>query len=150
MKNKKKAKYYLLNKIMGLFYQQYLDCGRELSDFYTNTPRVSTVRNNTPQVIYLRWDSSVIDNTVADVEFFNYDSILPTQTARTFTTRGSFGIYPKSLIDNKNPDRSYEKRTRYMEGWNDAILEVIKEQNKLCEKFGICLLDGNVIEYIEE
>jgi len=88
---------------MGLFYQQYLDCGREFSDFYTNTPRVSTVRNNTPQLIYLRWDSSVLDPSQAEVEFFNYDSILPNQTARTFTTRGSFGIYPKTSPDMRVP-----------------------------------------------
>lgn len=77
---------------MGIFYQQYLDCGREFSDFYVNTPNVSQVRNSTPRVINLRWSN--LDPNVAVVEFFNYNSIVPYQQARTFTTRGSFGLYP--------------------------------------------------------
>lgn len=84
------------------FYQQYLDCGREFSDYYDNTPRVSYMRNSSPHIIYLRWDDS-IDTTHAMVEFFNYSSILPFQTARTFTTRGSFGIYPRTSPDLSQP-----------------------------------------------
>lgn len=84
------------------FYQQYLDCGKELSDFYENTPRVSNIRNNTPHVIFLRWDEN-IDKNQAYVEFFNYSSILPYQQARTFTTRGSYGIYPRTSPDLNQP-----------------------------------------------
>jgi len=83
---------------MGIFYQQFLDCGREFSDFYVNTPRVSATRNNEPRVIYLRWDDS-IDATNAQIEFFNYSSILPYQQSRTVTTRGTFGVYPRSSPD---------------------------------------------------
>lgn len=81
---------------MGIYYQQYLDCGREFSDFYVNTPRVSSYRNATPRVINLRWNPAELDASKAVVEFFNYYSILPYQQARTFTTRGSFGLYPRT------------------------------------------------------
>jgi hypothetical protein len=80
---------------MGIFYQQYLDCGRQFSDFYDNTPHVSQARNAAPRIINLRW-SGELDPSRAVVEFFNYWSILPAQQARTFTTRGSFGLYPVS------------------------------------------------------
>lgn len=83
---------------MGIFYQQYLDCGREFSDFYDNTPRVSSARNHSPRVINFRW-SSELDPSRAVIEFFNYWSILPFQQSRTFTTRGSFGVYPVSTPD---------------------------------------------------
>lgn len=84
------------------FYQKFFDCGRELSDFYVNTPRVSTTRNHTPSFINLRWGAD-LDPNVAVVEFFNYYSILPTQQARTITTRGSFGIYPNTTPDMSVP-----------------------------------------------
>ena len=84
------------------FYQKYLDCGREFSDFYVNTPRVSTTRNHTPSFINLRWGND-LDPSRAVVEFYNYYSILPTQQARTFTTRGSFGIYPQTSPDLQTP-----------------------------------------------
>lgn len=84
------------------FYQKYLDCGREFSDFYENTPRVSAMRNNTPAFINLRWGND-IDPNRAVVEFYNYYSILPHQQARTFTTRGSFGIYPRTSPDLQVP-----------------------------------------------
>lgn len=87
---------------MGIFYQQYLDCGRKFSDFYVNTPRVSDARNSAPRVINLRW-SSELDPSQAVVEFFNYYSILPYQQSRTFTTRGSFGVYPVSSPDMSVP-----------------------------------------------
>jgi len=90
---------------MGIFYQQYLDCGRKFSDFYENTPRVSSARNETPRVINLRW-SADLDPSRAVVEFFNYWSILPAQQARTFTTRGSFGLYPVSSPDMVIPVQS--------------------------------------------
>ena len=83
---------------MGIFYQQYLDCGKEYSDFYENTPRVSQVRNNSPRLIYLRWNQDQLHPN-AQVEFFNYSSMLPYQQARTITTRGTFGIYPRTSPD---------------------------------------------------
>jgi hypothetical protein len=84
------------------FYQKYFDCGRLMSDFYVNTPRVSTTRNHTPSFINLRWGPDINpDNAV--VEFYNYYSILPSQQARTFTTRGSFGIYPVTSPDLQVP-----------------------------------------------
>jgi hypothetical protein len=85
-----------------MFYQKYLDCGREMSDFYVNTPRVSDIRNHTPAFINLRWGND-LDPNQAVVEFYNYYSILPTQQARTFTTRGSFGIYPVTTPDMQVP-----------------------------------------------
>lgn len=84
------------------FYQKYLDCGRELSDFYVNTPRVSSERNNTPSYVHLRWGPD-FDSSSAIVEFHNYYSILPHQHARTFTTRGTFGIYPRTTPDMQVP-----------------------------------------------
>jgi len=81
---------------------QHLDCGREMSDFYENTPYVSQVRNATPMVINLRWDNT-IDPSTAVVEFYNYYSMLPNQQARTFTTRGTFGIYPQTSPDMQSP-----------------------------------------------
>lgn len=87
------------------FYRQYLDCGREFSDFYVNTPRVSEVRNNTNSVINLRWCNNLNPDD-AVVEFYNYYSILPTQQARTFTTRGSFGLYPQTSPDLQVPLRN--------------------------------------------
>lgn len=80
---------------MGIYYQQYNDCSIQNSDHYTNTPAVSAMRNATPRIINLRW-SNELDPSRAVVEFFNYWSILPAQQARTFTTRGSFGLYPVS------------------------------------------------------
>lgn len=84
------------------FYNKTLDCGRLFSDFYDNTPHVSRMRNNTPKFINLRWSNELNPNT-AVVEFYNYYSILPTQQARTFTTRGSFGIYPITSPDMQIP-----------------------------------------------
>ncbi len=84
------------------FYNQTIDCGRLFSDFYVNTPRVSAARNNTPDYINLRWGSD-LDPNQAVVEFHNYYSILPVQQARTFTTRGSFGIYPQTSPDLQVP-----------------------------------------------
>ena len=84
------------------FYNKYLDCGREFSDFYVNTPRVSQTRNNTPDFIHLRWGNELNPNE-AVVEFYNYYSMLPHQQARTFTTRGSFGIYPQTTPDMQVP-----------------------------------------------
>ena len=86
---------------MTLAYQ-YQDCGKLFSDFYVNTPRVSSTRNHTPDFINLRWGND-LDPNVAVVEFFNYYSILPVQQARTFTTRGSFGIYPVTSPDMQVP-----------------------------------------------
>lgn len=83
---------------MGIFYQQYTDCGRKFSDWYSNTPHVSQYLNSMPRVINLRW-SSELDPSRAVVEFFNYWSTLPAQQARTFTTRGSFGLYPVTSPD---------------------------------------------------
>jgi hypothetical protein len=80
----------------------YTDCGQLFSDFYENTPRVSTTRNHTPDFINLRWGND-LDPNMAVVEFFNYSSILPVQQARTFTTRGSFGIYPVTTPDMQVP-----------------------------------------------
>jgi hypothetical protein len=85
-----------------MYYQKYQDCGRDFSDFYVNTPRVEQVKNGTPSVIHLRWDPN-IDMSRAMVEFYNYYSILPHQQARTFTTRGSFGIYPMTSPDMQKP-----------------------------------------------
>jgi hypothetical protein len=87
------------------FYQKYLDCGRQFSDFYVNTPRVSTVRGHTPSYINLRWGPDINPEN-AIVEFYNYYSILPHQQARTFTTRGSFGIYPITTPDLQVPLQS--------------------------------------------
>lgn len=84
------------------FYHKYLDCGRLMSDFYVNTPRVSTTRNHTPSFINLRWGKD-LDPSKAIVEFYNYYSILPSQQARTITTRGSFGIYPQTTPDLQVP-----------------------------------------------
>lgn len=84
------------------FYDKYIDCGRLFSDFYVNTPRVSTTRNHTPSFINLRWGDD-LDPSQAVVEFYNYNSILPHQQARTFTTRGSFGIYPVTTPDMQVP-----------------------------------------------
>ena len=84
------------------FYNKYQDCGVLFSDFYENTPRVSTTRNHTPSFINLRWGNDLKPNE-ALVEFYNYYSILPTQQARTFTTRGSFGIYPITSPDLQVP-----------------------------------------------
>lgn len=81
---------------------QFYDCGRLFSDFYENTPRVSLTRNHTPDFINLRWGND-LDPSVAEVQFFNYSSILPHQQARTFTTRGSFGIYPATTPDMQVP-----------------------------------------------
>lgn len=87
---------------MGIMYQTYEDCGRLFSDFYVNTPRVSEMRNHTPAFINLRWGRD-LDPSQAVVEFYNYYSILPHQQARTFTTRGSFGIYPVTSPDMQVP-----------------------------------------------
>lgn len=81
-----------------MFYQKHLDCGRAYSDWYSNTPQVSQFLNESSRVINLRW-SGELDPSKAVVEFFNYWSILPAQAARTFTTRGSFGLYPVSSPD---------------------------------------------------
>lgn len=84
------------------FYQKHLDCGREFADFYENTPRVSNIRNNTPSYINLRWGND-LDPSRAVVEFYNYYSILPTQQARTITTRGSLWVYPITSPDLQVP-----------------------------------------------
>ena len=68
---------------------QSIDCGRQFSDWYSNTPRVSTIRNHTPRFINLRWGTD-LDPSKAVVEFFNYSSILPHQQARTFTNTWFF------------------------------------------------------------
>ncbi len=61
------------------------------------------------------------------------------------------GIYPKSLKDNENPDRSYFQRTRYMEGWNQAIIKIIGEQNKIYKRFRIALVaDGKILYNTKE
>ena len=59
-------------------------------------------RNQTPYYIHLRWGPEINPND-ALVEFYNYYSILPYQEARTFTTRGSFGIYPMTTPDLQVP-----------------------------------------------
>lgn len=84
------------------FYQQYTDCGRQFSDFYVNTPRVSDERNAKSSFINLRWGPD-LDPSQAVVEFYNYYSIVPLQQARTFTTRGSFGLYPVTAPDMHLP-----------------------------------------------
>jgi len=84
------------------FYNKHIDCGRLYSDFYDNTPHVSEVRNHTPTFIQLRWGDD-LDPSCAVVEFHNYYSILPVQQARTFTTRGSFGIYPQTSPEMQLP-----------------------------------------------
>ena len=53
------------------YYNKYFDCGRQFSDFYVNTPRVSTTRNHTPSYIHLRWGND-LDPSQAVVEFYNY------------------------------------------------------------------------------
>lgn len=80
---------------MGIYYQKNINCSTMFSDWYENTPHVSQARNAMPRIINLRW-SGELDASKAVVEFFNYWSILPAQQARTFTTRGSFGLYPVS------------------------------------------------------
>lgn len=80
-----------------------IDCGRLMADFYTNTPEVSQVRNNTSSVIFLRWNNS-FDPQKAIVEFYNYNStVLPYQQATTITSRSSFGIYPRTAPSAEIP-----------------------------------------------
>ena len=90
---------------MGIFYQEYIDCGKEFSDSYSNTPHVSNVRNNTPRFVHLAWNQN-LDPSNTMVEFFNYAAILPFQQSRTFTTRGSFGLYPRTSPDMTVPLQS--------------------------------------------
>jgi len=80
------------------FYQKYLDCGRDFSDFYVNTPRVSEERNNSPVYIHIRWGAD-LDPNDAIVEFHNYYSTVPHQHAKTITSRSTFGIYPRTTPD---------------------------------------------------
>ena len=84
------------------FYQKTQDCGQLFSDFYENTPRVSDVRNATPVFINLRWGNDINLNN-ALVEFYNYSSIVPLNTAYNYTSRGSFGIYPVTTPDLQVP-----------------------------------------------
>jgi hypothetical protein len=81
-----------------MFYQKRIDCSVNHADWYSNTPAVSQFLNSSPRIINLRW-SGELDPSKAVVEFFNYWSILPSQPARTFTTRGSYGLYPVSTPD---------------------------------------------------
>jgi hypothetical protein len=84
------------------FYTKSIDCGKLMADSYTNSPHVSDVRNHTPSYINLRWGNDISPQT-AVVEFYNYYSILPMQQARTFTTRGSYGLYPVTSPDMQLP-----------------------------------------------
>jgi len=50
------------------------------------------------------------------------------------------GIYPKSVQGGGKHD--YEKRTLYMDGWNNALIEHMK---KVCE-----VLDKNDVEVLDD
>lgn len=76
-------------------YNQYLDCSRIESDWYSNTPRVAQTRNNSARFINLRWGND-LDPSKAVVEFFNFYSILPFQEAKTITSRDTYGMYPRT------------------------------------------------------
>jgi hypothetical protein len=79
---------------MGIFYQQYIDCGKEQSDYYVNTPSYSAAKNAAPKLLFFRWAPN-FNPAGATVEFANYYSMLPQNQYRTTTTRGSLGTYSK-------------------------------------------------------
>lgn len=79
---------------MPIFYQKYIDCAKEHSDYYVNTPIVSILKTALPQSIFFEWADG-IDPKRTFVEFSRYDSIRPYQEYRTLTTRGSLGTQTK-------------------------------------------------------
>lgn len=79
---------------MGIFYQKYVDCSKEHSDFYVNTPGISVMRNSSPYTMQFEWAEGIDPSNVI-IEFSRYDSMIPYQEYRTITTRGSLGTYTK-------------------------------------------------------
>lgn len=53
------------------------------------------------------------------------------------------GIYPKSIQGSKNND--YEKRSPYMDGWNDALIEHMKMVCKVLNKNGVSVINDEVL-----
>lgn len=80
------------------FYYQHQDCSREMSDYYVNTPQVSQLRNQAPRYIQLNWDDT-LDPSRAIIEFYRYSSIVPLQTDKTITARGTWNFYPVTSPD---------------------------------------------------
>lgn len=52
------------------------------------------------------------------------------------------GIYPKSIQGSKN---DYKKRTPYMKGWNDALIENMKMICEVLNKNGVEILDTDEV-----
>ena len=52
------------------------------------------------------------------------------------------GIYPKSVEGSKN---DYEKRTPYMDGWNEAVIENMKMVCKVLDKNGVSIINDKVL-----
>lgn len=52
------------------------------------------------------------------------------------------GIYPLSVQGGKN---DYKKRTPYMNGWNDALIENMKMVCKVLDKNGVNIINDEVL-----
>lgn len=87
---------------MGIFYQQFVDCAKDHSDFYVNTPGVSVLRSAVPYTLFFEWADGVDPRNVV-IEFSRYDSMLPYQEYRTPTTRGSLGTHTKFFSGSGTP-----------------------------------------------
>lgn len=81
-----------------MYYNKYINCHREHSDHYTNTPGVSLVRNGTPRLLFLIADS-YIEPEKASVEFYNYESIMPYGISKSITARE-----PDAFIQQHDPE----------------------------------------------
>lgn len=79
------------------YYQRYIDCAKEHSDWYVNTPAVSKIRAETPRFLTFRWlNNGRGQQSPYVVEFFNFQSMMRSEIEqRTITTRGSLATQSK-------------------------------------------------------
>ena len=72
------------------YYQRYIDCAKEHSDWYVNTPAVSKLRSETPRFLTFRWTTIRDMPAPYVIEFFNFQSMMRSEIEqRTITSRGS-------------------------------------------------------------
>jgi len=59
------------------------------------------------------------------------------------------GIYPKAVVTDEK-HKGYKKRTEYMNGWNDALMENMEKFCDVLEKNGVEVYDDGVVVYTKE
>ena len=82
-----------------MFSQQYIDCSRNHSDYYVNTPAFNRELERIPRFVQFRYTDVSLRNAV--VEFYNYHALAPQLEYRTTTTRGS--LYTQSKKSTEAP-----------------------------------------------